>query len=308
MPDSGSPRADICKQFGELIRKHQSHKSWVFTLHNYTEKELKTLHSLECTRKCIGKEITDNQVPHLQGLIVFRKNYRFSALQKISPRAHWEKCISVSHAWNYCLKEGNFYTEDNRHQGSRQSTYDYRDRIKEGATDRQLCDEFPCEFLRFSRTDKMRAAYQGKRHHRTTATWIYGEAGLGKSPYLVEKYPDACWLEYDGKYFSHYNNADIVIMDDQNFGNMSRELILKLVNCTPYKLRVMGAYQEFNSKKIIFCSNFHWDTFWNDEPAIRNRLGDGEIFGHRGKSKPGLISDFFVDDINNDRKFSETVL
>lgn len=279
-------RSVVADKFGELPvatgRKGYVAKSWVFTVHAPYEKELKILHAMECNRKCVAKETVNKkgeECHHLQGIICFSKSYRFSGLRNILPRAHWEKCLSFQHAWNYCLKEGNFYTEDNRTQGRRQAVYDYRDRIKAGATNRELADEFPCEFLRFSRTDKMRNAYLEKRKFRTEGEWWYGPAGMGKSPMLLEKYPNADWLEYDGKYFSSYTNADVVILDDQWIGHIKPTTVLKLIDCTPYKLRVMGAYQEFNSKKVVFCSNYHWTKFWNEQhplhAALYKRLGAG---------------------------------
>lgn len=275
---SDSTRSEILKKFGEFSKA--GHKSWVFTCNNYTEKELKTLYALDCTRKCIGREVGEkNGTPHLQGCICFSKNFTWRSLMKISPRCVWEKCISITHAWNYCLKEGNFDVQDNRVQGQRNETYSYRDRIAEGATDKQLCQEFPVEFLKFSRTDKMRAALLAPdggsvfpRRHKTRGLWFYGKADSGKSTWLRDHYPNACWMEYDGKYFSHYNNAEVVIFDDCNFNKFSRSLILKLVNCTPYKIRQMGSYCEFNSKTVIFCSNYDWGHYWQTDPALTRRL------------------------------------
>lgn len=249
------------------------HKSWCFTINNYTSQDEDFVKNLECQRLAVGKEVGENDTPHLQGFVVFKKGYRFSAMKKLFPRAHLQVAKSWQHAWNYCIKDGNFIIKNNDSQGQRTDIENYRDAIKSGYTDRQLCEEFPSEFLRFNRTREMRNAYTLERMEMTECLWIWGKAGSGKSTYVKENYPDCDWLEYDGKFFSHYKNRDVVVFDDIDMTTISRTLFLKLVNHIPYKLRVMGAYQEWNPKTLIIITNDH-PSMWihYDDPAVKRRI------------------------------------
>jgi len=258
--------------FAEWSKEPTSvHKSWCFTINNWTEKELKSLLAFDVTRRAVGREVASTGTPHLQGFIAFPKGYRKSGLMKLSPRAHWEVCISPPHAWNYCLKDGEFDITDNRgKQGKRTDIDGYRDAIKEGVSDKYLCTHFPGLFLRFTRTNAMRAAYLVPRTKMTKCIMYYGPTKTGKSTLVKKKYPDADWMDYDGRFFSQYRNRDVIIFDDCDLGKFSPELIKRMINHVPMKIRVLGSYQEFNPKLIIFTTNYL--PKWLSDEACKRRI------------------------------------
>lgn len=94
-------------------------KSFCFTLNNWTQDEFITLMSLppeEMSFLKFGQERGDrNNVPHLQGYIVFRKTKRLSALKKLLPRASWSNTRSDGAAQRYVAKEGKVITVDYRY-------------------------------------------------------------------------------------------------------------------------------------------------------------------------------------------------
>lgn len=281
------PKTNIVEQYG--ASPTAGHKSWVFTLNNYTPGNYRTIMNLMVNRRAVGKEVGENGTPHLQGLLVFPKPYRFDNLKKILPRCHLQKCNSFMHAWNYCLKEGDFVCEDNTRQGERTDIQNYRNAIRDGATDRELCDQHPHEFLKFTTgTIRMRNAYINPRTEMTQCIWIHGPAGSGKSTMVKTKYPDCEFLEYDGRYFSHYQNKDVVVFDDMDLGLLTRELFLKLINHIPYKIRIMRDYQEWNAKLVIIISNDHPDLWRTakglmpyDKPEVRRRITDIQYYDFR---------------------------
>lgn len=264
---SDTENENIC-QFGS--KPTSAHKSWVFTLNNYTPQEWNFLTNLEVTRSALGKEVGDSGTSHIQGLLVFQRAYRFTGIKKLLPRAHIERCKSIMHAWNYCIKDGNFHITDNRRQGQRNETTDYRDAIKSGHNDRYLCDNHPVCFLKFSRTQAMRQAYQNPRTEMTKCVILYGQTGTGKSSYCKLTFPDADWIEYDGRFFSTYTNQKVVIFDDQDLSKFTPELIKRLINHTPMKIRVLGAYAEWNPELVVFTTNYL--PSWLDDPAIKRRV------------------------------------
>ena len=277
----------------ELWKEPNSvHKSWCFTINNYTSNDEAFVNNLECQRLAVGKEVGESGTPHLQGFVVFKKGYRFSAMKKLFPTAHLQVAKSWQHAWNYCINDGNFTIQNHDSQGQRTDIENYRDAIKDsqgqrtdienyrdaikgGYDDRQLCDEFPHEFLRFNRTRDMRNAYITERTEMTKCLWIHGKAGSGKSTHVKQTYPGCDWLEYDGKFFSHYKNRDTVVFDGIDMNTISRTLFLKLVNHIPYKLRVMGAYQEWNPTTLIIITNDH-PKYWihYQDPAVQRRISE----------------------------------
>lgn len=258
--------------FKDWTKKATSvHRTWCFTINNWTEEEYKSLLAFDVTRRAVGREHdVGSGTPHLQGFISFPKGYRLSGLKKLSPRAHWEVCVSPPHAWNYCVKEGSFHITDNRNQGKRTDIAGYRDAIKEGRDDKWLADHFPGLFLRFTRTNAMRAAYLVPRDKMTKCIMYYGPTKTGKSTLVKKKYPDADWLDYDGRFFSQYRNKEVVIFDDCDLGKFSPELIKRLINHVPMKIRVLGSYQEFNPKLIVFTTNYL--PKWLSDEACKRRI------------------------------------
>lgn len=260
------------------------HCTWVFTLNNYSEGEFNTLRKLDCTRQCIGKEIAETGTPHLQGFIAFPKGYRLSGLKKINGRACWLRCKSPMHAWNYCLKEGDWYTIDNRQPGHRTDVTNYRDAIKAGATDKDLCDQHPGCFLRYSRTNDMRSAYQARRSEMTECHVYLSPTLTGKSTYAKSAYPDADWMQYDGKYFSQYTHRDTVIFDDVDLQVWSCDILKQLINHTPMKIRIMRSYQEWNPKLVIILANY-WPHRFEVNAAVARRIKFFTMVDYEPKAK-----------------------
>lgn len=82
---------------------------WVFTVNNYTEKEINDLFYNDKTHYiCFGGEVGENGTPHLQGYLAFKNKQALSACKKLNSRAHWEvKRGTVQQAIDYC-KKGKF--------------------------------------------------------------------------------------------------------------------------------------------------------------------------------------------------------
>lgn len=82
-------------------------RRWCFTLNNYSEEEYEMFNNLDVNSIVIGKEVGDNNTPHLQGFIKFKVVKRLAGLKKICSRAHWEKAKgSDKQNLIYCTKGG----------------------------------------------------------------------------------------------------------------------------------------------------------------------------------------------------------
>lgn len=92
------------------------YKKFVFTLNNYSEKDIKTLKTLECSYLLFGYEGKgEGETPHLQGMVEFDKRKTFAYVKKnISDRIHVEKLIASKASEDYCKKEGDWFEKGKR--------------------------------------------------------------------------------------------------------------------------------------------------------------------------------------------------
>jgi len=87
-------------------------RSWCFTINNYTEQEYESLFEDHNSVKymIVGKEVGENQTPHLQGYVWCKNQIRMATVKTIAgSRAHLE-IAKGNHEQNYkyCSKDGDF--------------------------------------------------------------------------------------------------------------------------------------------------------------------------------------------------------
>jgi hypothetical protein len=87
-----------------MSRDTRTHRTWCYTINNFSNEDIEQLKSFECTKHRCAKELGDSGTPHLQGVIAFKTSYRLSQLKKLIPKAHWEPTKSLDHSVNYCTK------------------------------------------------------------------------------------------------------------------------------------------------------------------------------------------------------------
>ncbi len=229
-----------------------------------------------CTYVVLGKEsCPDTKREHLQGYLRFVNARSFYETTTIFGKTHREICWrDPEKNEQYCKKDKHWVERGTMpSQGKRTDIEDVKHKIDSGVHMGEIAQEHFNIYLQYGRMLKMyRKDTVKKRDVMTEGIWIHGDSGCGKSTWVKHAYPNACWLEYDGKYFSNYDNEEIVIFDDQNYDLLTRPLLLKLLNHIPYKLRVMGDYVEFNAKKIIFIDNFLPNNYWAMDKALRRRI------------------------------------
>jgi len=89
-------------------------RRYVFTLNNWSEEEYKIIkNEMEQMTQyfCMGKEVGENQTPHLQGYLEYKNPISFNSIKKIIPRGHIEKARGDRlQNLKYCSKEGNYIT------------------------------------------------------------------------------------------------------------------------------------------------------------------------------------------------------
>lgn len=91
-------------------------KNWFFTWNNYSKEDelaLDTWCGAKCSKCAIGREVGESGTPHLQGTFCLKSKMRFSALQALWPKVHWEKTWNPARAIEYCRKDGDMVADFN---------------------------------------------------------------------------------------------------------------------------------------------------------------------------------------------------
>lgn len=91
-------------------------KSWVFTLNNYSDADMRRLDSFMAADvieyMVYGKEIGDSGTPHLQGFVVWKNRKSFQSTRDLMPFGTHLKPKSVKstveEAAAYCRKDGDY--------------------------------------------------------------------------------------------------------------------------------------------------------------------------------------------------------
>lgn len=220
---------------------------------------------------------------HYQFYFVLHKPQRLSYVKKIFPGAHLERRKgSHSKAKIYCTKEftkTGFKTRiegpwehgsEPPGSGKRTDLVTIKTAIDDGASSADIANDYFGTWVRYNKSfEKYIEIRRPARVEMTKGIFYHGSAGIGKSYLVKEKFPDAEYIMYDGKYFSDYSGGETVVFDDCSLNLFKRHTLLQLVNHTPYKLRCMGKYVQFNAKSVIFISNYLDQRFINDDAIAR---------------------------------------
>lgn len=263
---------------------HDRRRDWAFTdfnMDNFSKYE-KLVEDNICRYCCIGVEhCPTTKRPHLQGYLYFKNARNFREGRSVFGKTHAEFCWRPREDNKaYCEKDNKILNENFFEwgifpsQGQRTDIEDCEYILKTERNIKSIAETHFNLYIQYERRFKQYLEDTAlSRSEMTKCFWYYGTPGSGKSTYIKHKFDtDVVWLEYDGKYFSDYNQKGVVIFDDQNIQNFNRSLILKLINHTPYKLRCMGTYKEFVAHTIIFIDNFHFTKYFGFDEAISRRI------------------------------------
>ena len=104
------------------------HRSYCFTINNYTTKDLDMLLDVYAKYFCFGFEVGKDKTPHIQGYIQYYAARSFNAIKKDIPRAHIEisKGSPIQNI-EYCSKDGEFYEFGDRPTEGGKVTYEQID-------------------------------------------------------------------------------------------------------------------------------------------------------------------------------------
>jgi len=274
------------------MTENKIHKSWTFTINNYTDDDVKLLNDLECKYMIFGKEIGKEETPHLQGCVILHKPGRLSAMKKIHDKAHWEPTKSEPAAINYCMKDKLYTIRDNRvQQGKRTDLEAVVKSVKEGGIKKAI-DEHPEAYIKFhSGLEKLnyRLTKPRDRNVAPIVTWLYGKTGVGKTRQVCDKEPDLWISGRDLKFWDGYENQEAVLLDDFRGDFCTFHELLRILDRYPLNVNVKGGFRCFNSKRIYITSCFRPESVYTTREDIGQLLR--RITTIQEVIKPGDVTD-----------------
>lgn len=253
-----------------------SAKNYCFTINNPTAEEEAHLSTIEVGY--IVYQVERVTTEHIQGYVQFlTRKTLLAAKRAICARAHIE-ISRGSPADNeaYCTKPDSRVRGPVRRgtlsqQGQRNDISHFVAKIKSGAKDADIINEYPLEFLKYARQiDRVRNAFQEQRNWEMEVYVYWGRSGSGKtrrateeagaSIYYVSKGDDKQTTWWDG-----YNGQTSVILDDF-YGWLPWSFILRLLDRYPFAVQIKGGTVNFTSKKIFITSNSPPQNWYKNIP------------------------------------------
>lgn len=233
------------------------YRNFVFTINNWTEKELEDLKLFNYKYIVVGKETgKKNGTPHLQGYCELNTQMRLNAIHRISPRMAGidTRRGTQSQAIDYCKKDMEFIEFGTpRQQGKR----DDLDNVRELALDCGL-REVTCfaNAQQIAVAQKFLTYNEEGRNWEMNIIWITGPSGCGKSRMAHELAPNA-YCKDGSKWWDGYDGHEDIIIDDFRDSWWDITYMLKLLDRYPFRVEYKGGYRQMRAKRIIVTSIKH---------------------------------------------------
>lgn len=265
--------------------------SYIFTLNNYTAKEIDDIQSLDYNYIIYGKEIGESGTPHLQGFVNFENAKTMSAIHKLKgwKRTALKPANKPLSAIDYCRKGSQSHTEWEQDgtsgknygigadvfergsfsQGKRTDLDEVYNRVKEGESVDNIAWENPDAYGRCFKVLEKLEDIKMRKTFRTTMTegiWIYGKTGTGKSEFVYNNFDltQSYSYPYDNGWWDGYKQQSCVIIDEFR-GQIPFNEILRMVDKHPNYCvrRRCREPMPFTSKKVIITSSMNPQEVFN---------------------------------------------
>lgn len=245
-----------------------SSRRWCFTVNNYDETDLSNILKWDVKYIVVGSETgKENETPHLQGFVIFKKMYRLSAVKKLQERAHWEVAKGTSkQASDYCKKEGVFKEIGTiSEQGRRTDLEQACLMVKESGTANVVAEELPTCFVKYSRglRDYALAITEPYDHVSVRGVWIYGPPGTGKT-HCARHFDPNAYMKAQNKWWDGYANQETVILDDLDTDVLGHYLKIwaDKWSCTG---ETKGGTVQLRYKLFVVTSNYSIEELFKEE-------------------------------------------
>lgn len=232
-------------------------RRYVFTINNFSDKEIEQLKKIEYSYMIYGDERGENNTPHLQGYIEFDNQRTFSSIKKQLPTAHIETAKGTPEQnRKYCSKQ-NIMFEDGtiKKQGTRTDIEEIKDIVKNGGGIRDVI-EVAKSFQSVRMGELYLKYHEKKRTWKPIVYWFYGPSGCGKTKLAYEMYPDI-YTPLSSKWWEGYDAHKHVLLDDFRTDYMPFTSLLRLLHEYAYTVETKGGSRQLLAETIIITCPYH---------------------------------------------------
>lgn len=251
-----------------------SSRNYRFTHNNYDGTYVED--NVNCRYIIYGKEIAPTTgTPHLQGVIVLHDKVRESAVRKLLPGCHIDRCDALEAAIEYCKKDGDWTERGDcpmkpkeKGAGEKRRWSEIRVAAEEGRWD-DLPDDIRYKNLKLNKMHWCEALRSRElQDTEEVHLWYWGAAGTGKSRKAREENPGA-YLKMCNKWWCGYTDEDVVIIEDFDKKHEVLGHHCKIwADRYPFLAELKGDTMKIRPKKIIVTSNYHPREIWFDESDL----------------------------------------
>lgn len=277
------------------------HRNYCLTVNNYTDADEKNFLDLRESNVLsyfvYGREIGANGNPHLQAYVELARQYRFSQVRTLFPRAHLEpRRGTQAQAVAYCKKDGEI-VEDGipRAQGARSDMEEIKTLMLTNPGDWQnlTAYEYFSQFVRYHKG--FEAAAKALNEVKESSTYnldaflmeplefkqgqphshvLWGESGVGKTQFALAHFENPLFVSHMDDLLTFTSNHDGIVFDDMSFTHLPRTAQIHLVDCDQTRsihCRYRTARIPRNTPKI-FTTNEAYGAIFLADGAINRRI------------------------------------
>lgn len=244
-----------------------SHRSWVFTLNNYTNDDINHIterFKLLCNVLYASYEVCPTTLtPHIQGFFTLKRPKRLPGLKKIlGDRYHFEKANGdKDDQLNYIFKDGSteLIKYDNGGQGKRNDITDFMDQWKSCGKRAAVTGDV-ATYVKYHKG--LERAWQvmnepDERDQYPNVVWLYGPTGIGKTKFGKDKSNKNYTIICNYPWFDGYLNQPWVIFDEIEKWEtkISPHHLLQLLDCYKMLVPIKGGFTNWNPPNILITSS-----------------------------------------------------
>lgn len=239
----------------------QRHRSWCFTVNNYSSEDEHQLQTQECRAKFLvyGREKAPGTgTPHLQGYIQMKNSQTLLYMKEhVHATAHWEPAKGKPiDNWNYCTKDQDyFHFGEVPKQGKRSDIQTAKQIISEGGSLLQVAEETN-SYQALKHAELYLKLKEKARNQQVTVYWFYGPTGVGKTKEASQMCPNAYWHP-GGKWWEGYDGEKEVIIDDFRQEDWSITTLLKMWQPYPFRVETKGGSRQCQATTFIVTCPMH---------------------------------------------------
>jgi hypothetical protein len=277
-----------------LPNKDPQARRWQITINNPLDKDMtheaikKKLEGFKAViYYCMSDEQGENGTPHTHVFAAFSSSVRFSSIKNAFETAHIEKAMgSAEDNRQYILKEGK-WVDDVKHGTRIEGTFEewgtipkhsggfnygsaaIVEMIQDGASNAEILKTFPDSLNALRNMDYARQTLKEDEYRNQwrdlETTYIYGDTGLGKTRYVMDKYGyEKVYrvTDYKKNPFDGYRPEHDVLVFDEFDGDIKLQQMNNYLDGYPLQLPARYGDKQACYTKVYIISNIELFKFY----------------------------------------------